>query len=124
MATTQHGGIKDRAQKGFEDGANYDKHRPSYSASATEELLQQCRVSGRKHAKILDLAAGSGKFTELLAARPEKFETIAVEPHDGMRKVLEKKHLPRTTVKSGKADAIPLEDDSVDAVTVAQVGSL
>ena len=122
MASTQHGGIKARAQKGFEDGANYDKYRPSYSASATEELLQQCRVSGRKHAKILDLAAGSGKFTEVLAGRPEEYGIIAVEPHNGMRKVLEEKRLPRTIVQSGKADAIPLADESVDAVTVAQVG--
>ncbi|KAK4561013.1 hypothetical protein LTR86_004968 [Recurvomyces mirabilis] len=120
MAASQHGGIKDRAQKGFEDGANYDKHRPSYSASATEELLQHCRVSGRKHAKILDLAAGSGKFTEVLANRSEEYEIVAIEPHDGMRKVLEEKRLPRAIVMSGKADAIPLPDESVDAVTVAK----
>ncbi|KAK5107831.1 hypothetical protein LTR62_000645 [Meristemomyces frigidus] len=120
MSSTTHGGIKDRAQKGFADGANYDKYRPSYLPAATEELLSQCRVSGKSNAKILDLAAGSGKLTEVLARRPEEYEIVAVEPHDGMRKVLVDKHLPRTTVKAGRADAIPLPDESVDAVTVAQ----
>ncbi|TKA80403.1 hypothetical protein B0A55_01898 [Friedmanniomyces simplex] len=120
MAASAHGGINDRAAKGFADSANYDKYRPSYTATATEELLKQCRVSGRKHAKILDLAAGSGKFTEGLAQRPEEFEIIAVEPHDGMRDVLQSKKLSGVTVKTGRADSIPLEDESVDAVIAAQ----
>ncbi|KAK4888129.1 hypothetical protein LTR27_012935 [Elasticomyces elasticus] len=120
MASSEHGGINERAAKGFSNSANYDKYRPSYTESAAEELLKQCRVSGRKNAQILDLAAGSGKFTEVLAQRPEKYEIVAVEPHDGMRDVLAKKELNGVTVKSGKADGIPLEDESVDAVICAQ----
>ncbi|KAK5719849.1 hypothetical protein LTR15_007121 [Elasticomyces elasticus] len=120
MASSEHGGINERAAKGFSNSANYDKYRPSYTESAAEELLKQCRVSGRKNAQILDLAAGSGKFTEVLAQRPEKYEIVAVEPHDGMRDVLAKKELSGVTVKSGKADSIPLEDESVDAVICAQ----
>jgi ubiquinone/menaquinone biosynthesis C-methylase UbiE len=114
--------IHDRAQKGFANSANYDEHRPGYTASAVDYLLQQLRVAEKPHAKILDLAAGTGKFTEALAGRGEEYEIVAVEPHEGMREVLERKRLPRVTVKDGVADKIPLEDESVDAVVVAQVG--
>ncbi|KAK3110476.1 hypothetical protein LTR53_015194, partial [Teratosphaeriaceae sp. CCFEE 6253] len=120
MTTSVHGGINERAAKGFADSTHYDKYRPSYSATATEELLKQCRVSGEKNARVLDLAAGSGKFTEVIAHRPEQYDIIAVEPHDGMREVLEQKGLPGVTVKTGRADGIPLEDESVDAVICAQ----
>ncbi len=122
MAGPEHHGINARAAEGFANSANYDKHRPSYTPTVVEQALSQCRVSGRKHAKILDLAAGGGKFTELLARRAEGFEIVAVEPHDGMREVLEGKKLAGVSVKAGRADGIPLEDESVDAVVVAQVG--
>lgn len=115
-------GINERAQTGFAQSAAYDQYRPGYSSTATEKLLKQCRVSGVKNAKVLDLAAGTGKFTEALVSRGEHYEVIAVEPHDGMREVLEKKQLPRVSVLNGKANSIPLEDDSVDAIVVAQVG--
>ena len=42
--------------------------------------------------------------------------------HDGMRQVLEDKKLAGVTVKAGRADKIPLEDASLDAVVCAQVG--
>lgn len=113
--------INDRAQIGFAKSAAYDQHRPSYPPASVQELLTQVRVAGKKGAKIVDLAAGTGKFTEALAARDEQYETIAIEPHDGMCRVLAGKNLPRVTVKPGKADSMPLEDSSVDAVTIAQV---
>ncbi|RMZ89111.1 hypothetical protein DV736_g3665, partial [Chaetothyriales sp. CBS 134916] len=72
-------------------------------------------------AKIVDLAAGTGKLTEVLAARAEKLEIIAVEPHDGMREQLEKKQLKGVTVVKGTAeDLTGIEDNSIAAVTVAQ----
>lgn len=86
-------------------------------------LLEQLRVAGEKHATILDLAAGTGKFTEALAARDEEFRIVAVEPHADMRDVLAKKQLKGVTVVDGLGDSMPsIADESVDAVTVAQVG--
>ena len=73
--------INDRAQTGFAKSTAYDNHRPAYSNTAVQYLLQQVRVAGKNHAVILDLAAGTGKFTEALAARDEQFHVIAVEPH-------------------------------------------
>ena len=115
-------GINARAQTGFAKANAYDQHRPTYPSKSTQTLLEQTRVAWRKGAKLLDLAAGTGKFTTILAARDEDYEIIAVEPHDGMRDVLDGKKLSRVTVVPGKADSIPLKDESVDAVLVAQVG--
>lgn len=116
-------GINARAQSGFAKSAAYNTHRPTYSSSIVQLLLENVGVAGKKHAKIIDLAAGTGKFTEALAAREEEFEIIAVEPHSDMRNVLESKNLPRVKVVNGtgeKVDAV--EDGSIDAVVVAQVG--
>ena len=116
-------GINERAKSGFAKGTAYDLHRPTYSATVVQLLLENLKVSDQKGAKILDLAAGTGKFTEALAARDEGYEIVAVEPHGQMRQVLEEKKLPGVTVKDGSAENIQLEDDSVDAVICAQVGS-
>ena len=80
-------------------------------------------VAGVRNAKIIDLACGTGKFTELLAARPEEFEIIGVEPHAGMRDVLVKKGLERVRVEDGDAGNMPIEDDWGDACVAAQVRS-
>ena len=117
-------GLDERAQVGFAKSSAYDLYRPAYSSTIVQLILEQLRVAGQNGAKILDLAAGTGKFTEALAARDEKFQIIAVEPHDGMRQVLDDKKLLGVTVKAGTADAIPIEDGSVDAVICAQVGRL
>ena len=114
--------ITDRA--GFARSAAYDQHRPSYTATAVEKLLQEVRMAGHTHAKILDLGAGTGIFTAVLADRDEQYEIIAVEPHHDMRKVLDERKLRNATVLEGKADGIPLEDESVDAVICAQVNDI
>lgn len=114
--------INERAQTGFSKSAAYDQHRPAYTPTVVQLLLENLRVDGKKHAKVLDLAAGTGKFTEALAAREEQYEIIAVEPHDEMRQVLVDKKLSGVTAVSGKGDSIPLDDQSVDAVICAQVG--
>jgi SAM-dependent methyltransferase len=66
---------------------------------------------------VLDLAAGTGKLTRLLAGRFPR--VIAVEPLAGMRAVLERL-VPAAGSLPGSAEAIPLGDASVDAVFVAE----
>ncbi|KAJ9606399.1 hypothetical protein H2200_009360 [Cladophialophora chaetospira] len=113
--------IAQAAQSGFAPAAAYDTHRPTYPAEAVEQLLQNLEVSGVKGAKIADLAAGTGKFTEILASRPEEFELVGIEPHDGMRGQLEQKNLPRVRVVKGTADSMSdVADESLDAVVAAQ----
>ena len=66
---------------------------------------------------VLDLAAGTGKLTRQLV--PLGARIVAVEPIDEMRTELERA-VPGVEARSGTAEAIPLDDDSVDAVTCAQ----
>ncbi len=91
--------------------APYARARPGYPPQALDWLLP----SGAAH--VLDLGAGTGKLTAVLRAR--HLAVTAVEPSDGMRAELERT-LPDVTSLAGAAEAIPLEDASVDAVLVAQ----
>ena len=112
------------AQTSFANSAAYDAHRPTYPQASVQHLLEQCRVAGKRGARIIDLAAGTGKFTEALAARDEGFEIVAVEPHADMRRVLSERGLKGVKVVDGTAEEVPVGDGWADAVFVAQVGSV
>jgi SAM-dependent methyltransferase len=132
MSTSQ---ISSAAQRAFTAAAAYDTHRPSYTSSseadasssssskALQFLLEQTRVAGVQGAHLLDLGAGTGKFTEALAARPENYRITAAEPHAQMREVLAKKDLPGVTVIEGGAEDLKrfVDEESIDAVFAAQV---
>lgn len=123
MTSTPSGRLNPSAQNGFSNAALYDKHRPSFPAHSVSVLLDGVRVADNPQATVVDLAAGTGKFTELLAARDEGYKVIAIEPHADMRKVLEDKHLKGVSVQDGlSTDMKFLKDESVDAVIAAQVG--
>lgn len=114
--------IKESAQSGFASAAEYETHRPSYPREAVEELLQKLEISGKEGAKIADLAAGTGKFTEILSSRPERYDIVAIEPHDAMRAQLEQKHLAGVRVIKGQAENLAdIPDGSLAAVVAAQV---
>jgi SAM-dependent methyltransferase len=108
--------VHDVAQRGFDAGAGaYDRARPSYPPDAVAWLIDILRIG--LGARVCDLAAGTGKLTRLLA--PAGADLFAVEPVEGMSAVL-REALPHVPVVSGTAEALPLRDASVDAVTVAQ----
>jgi SAM-dependent methyltransferase len=89
----------------------YERARPNYPEAAVEWLVPEGART------VLDLGAGTGKLTRSLAARG--LEVVAVEPIAEMRANLSAA-LPEVRALDGTAEAIPLEDDSVDAITVAQ----
>ncbi|KAL9112588.1 MAG: hypothetical protein Q9227_003159 [Pyrenula ochraceoflavens] len=93
--------IYSSAQKGFQDALAYDTHRPSYPAITINKLLSLLPTDTHHPLKVVDLAAGTGKFTELLAADTD--EVKAVEPQRQMREVLDKKSLKRVEVLDGTA---------------------
>jgi ubiquinone/menaquinone biosynthesis C-methylase UbiE len=93
----------------------YDRVRPEYSAEALD--LAVSRLALGPGADVLDLAAGTGKLTRPLV---ERFRTVvAVEPDPGMRAVLARA-TEAFRVLGGRAEEIPLPDDSVDTVFVGQ----
>lgn len=98
--------------KSFENiGEEYDRFRPGFPDTVAEEIIPT-RV-----ACVLDLGAGTGKFTERLVSHADR--VIAVEPSVAMLDVLRAK-LPEVEAIVAGAESIPLADASIDAVTVAQ----
>jgi len=89
----------------------YEATRPSYP----DEVLDLLPVAN--DAVVLDLGAGTGKLTRVLARRYAR--VTAVEPLDGMRGILERV-VPGVEALAGSAEQIPLGDASVDAVFAAQ----
>ena len=87
---------------------DYDVGRPSWPL----EMLD-----GIDAKNVLDLAAGTGKLTDLLVECYA--DVVAVEPLAGMRSVLARS-VPDAKTLEGTAERIPLEDASVDAVFVAE----
>ncbi|KAI1612300.1 S-adenosyl-L-methionine-dependent methyltransferase [Exophiala viscosa] len=113
--------IAHSAQAGFAPAKAYDAHRPSYPEEAVEQFLQKLEIAGVKGAKVADLAAGTGKFTEILARRPEEYDVVAIEPHDGMRGELDRKTLPRVSVVKGTANSMSdIPDESLACLFAAQ----
>jgi SAM-dependent methyltransferase len=89
----------------------YERARPGYPEAAIDWLVPEGART------VLDLGAGTGKLTRSLVG--DGVEVVAVEPLAEMRAKLAAA-LPEVRALEGTAEAIPLEDDSVDAITVAQ----
>jgi ubiquinone/menaquinone biosynthesis C-methylase UbiE len=106
------------AVRGFDDGgvaAAYDRARPSYPAEVIAHIVGHGGIGpGRR---VLDVAAGTGKLTRLLV--PSGADVAAVEPMAAMRQRLART-VPTAEILDGTAERLPLPDDSVDVVTVAQ----
>ncbi len=79
----------------------YERARPTYPGAALDWLLPD----GAR--RVLDLGAGTGKFTRLLAERG--LDVVAVEPSEGMRGVFARA-LPGVEVLAGSGERIPLGD--------------
>ena len=91
--------------------AAYERGRPSYPPEAIDWLLP----AGAR--QVLDLGAGTGKLTTRLVERG--LDVVAVDPIPDMLEVL-RNALPNTRALLGTAEGIPLPDNSVDAVLIAQ----
>ena len=102
---TEPGRSFDRAAEEYERG------RPGYPDGVVDV------VPVPASATVLDLAAGTGKLTRVLARRYAR--VIAVEPLAALRAIVERE-VPAAEALDGRAEAIPLADGEVDAVFVAQ----
>jgi MOSC domain-containing protein YiiM/SAM-dependent methyltransferase len=104
------------AAHGFEAGADaYERARPTYPPEAVGALVENLAL--RPGRTLLELGAGTGKMTRLLA--PTGVRILAQEPVDGMRERLRQAD-PHVELVAGTAEAIALPGGSVDAVVVAQ----
>lgn len=90
---------------------HYERGRPSYPRDAVV-------VAGlSRSASVLELGAGTGKLTRVLA---EEFaNALAVEPDPRMRRWFVTR-CPRAGLVGGTAEQTPIANSSVDAVFVAE----
>jgi SAM-dependent methyltransferase len=127
--------VHSAAQAGYSSDQStqlYVAGRPSYPLHLVKSILDNTLITAINNnnsiIRIVDLGAGTGKFTEVLIEviktyqkqyNNVSFHIIAVEPVEGMRKKFS--HLlPDIAVVAGSADSIPLAANSVDLVISAQ----
>jgi SAM-dependent methyltransferase len=89
------------------EAAAYERGRPEWPP----ELLNRLPVG--PDARVVDLGAGTGKLTRLLASAYSG--VVAVEPDPAMRRLID-----AGEPVAGSAEAIPLAEASVDAVFAAE----
>ena len=94
--------------------AEYDDVRPEYDLEALRRAEEVLGLSPDS-ARVVDLAAGSGKLTRPLARRFR--DVVAIEPNEEMRAVLAQRSAG-IKVLAGTAERIPLPDGSADAIFV------
>ena len=87
----------------------YHRIRPPYSQTLLDRAQEALELEA--DARVLDLAAGTGRLTEELHRRFA--DVVAVEPDERMRAV-------HRGARAGSAEEIPLDEASVDAVFVGE----
>ena len=109
-------GVHTSAQQGFSTQAvTYAQGRPDYPRQLTGWLADILHIDAQS--SVIDLGAGTGKFTRLLSTLAPTL--IAVEPVAAMGAQLTKL-LPDVRLVNGTAQSIPLPAASADAVVCAQ----
>lgn len=94
----------------------YDQLRPTYQEAIVLSFLADLQIS--KQSRILELAAGTGKFTQKLIERGYN-QIEVVEPSEGMLSTFSNL-FPKIKTHLGSSYDIPLADKSVDAILIAQ----
>ena len=95
--------------------AQYAQHRPGYAEAAIGWCLAP--VSDGQPVRVVDVGAGTGILTGALARIGA--DVVAVEPDQAMLAEL-RRQLPGVRALEGSAEALPLPDQSADAVLCGQ----
>jgi len=117
QAVTAASAIHSTAAKGFQAEAQaYERGRPTFPPEAIAYLVDAAGL--KDGASVVEVGAGTGKFTRLLAKL--KIKLVAVEPVAAMREQF-RAHVPESVpVVDGVAEKLPFENDSIDAIVCAQ----
>lgn len=116
------------AVKSFESNhLLYDQFRPSFSPKIVNQFLINLGLGIEQDESpkyytnkiILELAAGTGKFTKNLVSNGWSENLIVVEPSIGMLESFQL-NFPKVRAIRGSSYNIPLPDSSVDSVIIAQ----
>jgi SAM-dependent methyltransferase len=95
--------------------ARYDRVRPGYPVDSVAFL------QAGEGDLVVDVGAGTGIFTRLLAARLPKARLIGIEASQDMYREAERasKGIANVSFIHGRAEALPLDDAEVRLLTVA-----
>jgi SAM-dependent methyltransferase len=93
----------------------YVRGRPDYPIEVDRWLRTKLELS--KDRRVLDLGAGTGKFSKVLLATGAK--VVALDAVPAMLSQLSERY-PEVEAKLGNAEALPFEEASFDAVVCAQ----
>ncbi|KAH3726779.1 uncharacterized protein LOC127853697 [Dreissena polymorpha] len=110
------------ARDGFQQGAHYDLHRPSYTDEIVKYTISRLLHTNNEGVKytVLELGAGTGLFTrKMLQNLPREVTYLATDPSVGFLSVL-REHSPDVTTAVCQATQIPLPDSSVENILCAQ----
>jgi SAM-dependent methyltransferase len=91
---------------------NYRRYRPSYPEALVDWIVGHLAP----RARVVDVGAGTGIFTRLLASRA--LDVIGVEPNADMRGAAEREGGARYL--DGEAARLPLPSESADLIIAAQ----
>ncbi|XP_062597945.1 uncharacterized protein LOC134259372 [Saccostrea cucullata] len=125
MSSDGKPGVIPVAKAGFVDGGNYETYRPGYTDEVVKEVISMATDSVEScdddcEYDILELGAGTGKFTEcLFKLCPQGMKVLVTEPSSDFVKTLEEKN-PGVNTRQCSANNIPLPDNSVKAIIAAQ----
>ena len=124
--------VHEIARVGFNSQPDaYERSRPTYPPSSLDSIFEIIRQKNLQEGenfdniKILDLAAGTGKFTRLLLKyftdnASKNTPIVAIEPAEEMSKQFRKIMPNWVPILSGTSTKLPFEDNSFDVVTIAQ----
>lgn len=102
-------------QYGFSRSADlYDRARSGYPPAVADRLFKNLKLN--PNSRVLELAAGTGKFTERL--RQATSDLTVVEPMAAMRELLQSR-MPDVRVMDAIAEAVPLPAASFDFIFAA-----
>ncbi|MEM7326453.1 MAG: class I SAM-dependent methyltransferase [Actinomycetota bacterium] len=105
--------VHDAAFTGFgAEASRYQNARPAYHPDLVQRFVNRFG-SGQ----MLEIAAGTGKFTSQLVSAGVR--PVAVEPVDAMRAILAE-DLPNLDVQPGTAEDLPAGGHTFDTVVAAQ----
>lgn len=93
----------------------YDQVRPGFLSEAVDSMCEDLALDDS--ANVVELAAGTGKFTKSIADKPWKI--TAVEPSTGMVASF-KKNFPQIPIIEASSYKLPFGDNSVDCLIIAQ----
>ncbi|CAE1285625.1 unnamed protein product [Acanthosepion pharaonis] len=103
----------------------YDARRPHYSSEAVDAVLKYMELDNLEplenlSADILELGAGTGKFTKSILPKIKKsVKYLATDPMEGFLEQA-KMNCPNITTKVCLAEDLPFPDSSIRLVVAAQ----